>query len=178
MRRHLGICALLVCAGFVASASAADIQSGRAVGEITPSFVVLDVTGPHKGEPICYVCEYKGAPTIIAFFQDANAQAADMLVKLNDLSRREENLKVVGVVMAGPDAKEAVAQMAQERGITVPLTVFRAGKTDRAMKLYKLNPDASNTILVSTKRRVTANLTDVTTGQFARVEQAAVAALK
>lgn len=84
---------------------------------------------------------------------------------------------MVGVVMTGPDGQEAVAQMARDRGITVPLTVFRAGMPDRAMKLYKLDPDATNTILVSTKRRVTANLTDVTADQFGRIGQATVAAL-
>lgn len=177
MRRHLGLCAALVFVGLMASARA-EVQSGRAVGELTPSFVVLDVTGPHKGEPICYVCEYKGAPTIIAFFQDAGTQTADLLAKLNDLSRRQAGLKVIGVVTAGPDQQASVAKMASDRGITVPLTVFRAGPQDRAMKLYKLSPDASNTILVSTKRRVTANLTNVTVDQFASVEKAAAAAMK
>ena len=149
------------------------VASGRAVGDITPSFVVLDVTGPHKGEPICYICEYEGAPTVIAFFQDTGEETAGLLVKLNELAQQKKALKMVAAVISGPDGKPWLEKLAEEKGIKIPLVVFRKGKDDVAMKVYKLNAEAKNTILVSINRKVSANLTNVGVENFKLVAEAA-----
>jgi hypothetical protein len=150
-----------------------NVVSGRAVGEITPSFVVLDVTGPYKGKPICYVCEYQGAPTVIAFFQDTGDEMAGLVMKLNELAQQEKTLKMVAAVISGPDRKSWLEKFAQDNEIKIPLVVFRKGRDDVAMKLYKLNAEAKNTILVSVNRKVSANLTNVNIENFKMVAEAA-----
>ena len=140
--------------------------SGRAVGEMTPSFPVLDVTGPHKGKAVCYVCASKDAPTILAFFRQTGEEMASVVTKLNELARQNQDIRVVAVVIEGQDSQPWLEKFAQENGITIPLTVFRNGKDDVAMKLYKLNASINNTILVSVKRKVAANLVNVNAEHF------------
>jgi hypothetical protein len=176
MRRYLAVLVTLSNLGLSAALGAAAqprVVSGRAVGEITPSFAVLDVTGPYKGKPICYVCEYQDAPTIIAFFQDFGEEMAGLVVKLNELAQKKKKLKMVAAVIAGPDRKPGLEKFAQENGITIPLVVFRKGKHDVAMKLYKLNAEARNTILVNVNRKVSANLTNVGVQNFNLIAEAA-----
>jgi len=161
----IGITGILCAAGQPA-------VSGRAVGEITPSFAVLDVTGPYKGKPICYVCEYKGAPSILAFFQDIGDETAGLVIKLNELAQQETRLKMVAAIIAGPERRSWLEEFAQEKGIKIPLVVFRRGKDDVAMKLYKLNAEAKNTLLVAVNRKVSANLTNVRAENFGEVVEA------
>ncbi len=177
MRRNLCLFVVLSFIGAGALLFAVDqpnVTSGRAVGEITPSFVVLDVTGPHKGESICYVCEYRGAPTVLGFFQDSGDETANLIAKLNDLAMKEanKNLKAVAVVVSGPDKKPWLEKLAQDKGIKIPLVVFRKGKDDLNVKLYKLNLQARNTFLVSFNREVSANLTNVSDQTFDQVTEA------
>lgn len=177
MRRPVGVLAGFAACGILVPVLAAGagpaVASGRAVGEITPSFVVLDVTGAHKGEPICYVCEYQGAPTVIAFFRQGDAETAQLIERLDELAQREKQLKFVAVLTSGPGDRGWLEALAREKSITIPLTVFKDAPNDRNAKLYKLNTEAANTILVSDKRRVTANLTNVSPDEFAEVEEAA-----
>jgi hypothetical protein len=47
--------ALVVSAVLVGTArSGQDVKSGLSVGEFAPPFDVLDVTGPNKGNTLCY----------------------------------------------------------------------------------------------------------------------------
>jgi hypothetical protein len=167
----LAISLLLAGAAFAEPANQ-PAGTGLAVGDTTKSFVVLDVTGPHKGEPICYVCEYRNAPTVLAFFQDVGDETASLIVKLNELALSQKKLKAVGVVIAGPDQKDWLEKLAQDKGIKFPLVVFRKGKSDINMKLYKLQPDAKNTLIVAVDRKVSAQMTNVTGDSFAQVAEA------
>ncbi len=140
--------------------------SGLAVGEMTPSFPVLAVTGPHKGKEVCYVCEFVGAPTIFAFFRQTGDEMASVVKKLNELARRNQDIRVVAIVIEGQDSQSWLEKFAQENGIAIPLTVFRNGKDDVAMKVYKLNASVNNTILMSVERKVAANLVNVNAENF------------
>jgi hypothetical protein len=56
MIRKAAIPALVVAAALVASARAGDSpRSGPAPGASASAFDVHDITGPHKGEKLCYV---------------------------------------------------------------------------------------------------------------------------
>ena len=136
---------------------------------MTPSFPVLDVTGPHKGKSVCYVCESQEAPVVFAFFRQTGNEMASLVVKLDELARQKQDIRVVAVVIEGQESQPWLERLAEEKGITIPLTVFRNGKDDIAMKVYKLNPSASNTILVSAKRKVVANLVNVNAENFKMV---------
>jgi hypothetical protein len=140
--------------------------SGLPVEELTPSFLVLAVTGPHKGKEVCYVCEFIGAPTIFAFFRQTGDEMASVVKELNELARRNQDIRVVAVVIEGQDSQPWLEKFAQENGIIIPLTVLRNGKDDVAGKVYKLNASVSNTILMSVKRKVAANLVNVNAENF------------
>lgn len=155
----------------VASTSGA-IASGRPVGAVTPSLRVIDVTGKYKGQDTCYVCEYGTAPTVIGFFQKPSDQAADLIVKLNNLVQSQKNLKGFAVMISGPDSKDWLAKLAQDKGITIPLVYFAKGTQDTGMRLYKLNPAADNTILVDINRQVVANFVNTTDDTFQQVVDA------
>lgn len=142
--------------------------SGLAVGEMTPSFPVLAVTGPHKGKEVCYVCEFIGAPrpTIFAFFRQTGDEMASVVTKLNELARRNKDIWVVAIIIEGQDSQPWLEKFAQENSITIPLAVLRNGKDDIAMKVYKLNANMNNTILMSVERKVAANLVNVNADNF------------
>jgi hypothetical protein len=75
-------------------------------------------------------------------------------------------------MMEGQDSLPWLEKLADENGITMPLTVLPNGKDDVAVKLYKLNPTVSNTILVSAKRKVTANLVNLNAQNFGMLTDA------
>ena len=42
-------------------------DSGPKLGEIVEPFDVYDVTGPNKGNELCYVCQYGISPVVCIF---------------------------------------------------------------------------------------------------------------
>jgi rhodanese-related sulfurtransferase len=150
------------------------ITSGRPVGAVTPSFRVIDVTGKYKGQDTCYVCEYGTAPTIIGFFKDTGEQTADLIEKMDQLVAQEspKNLKGVAVIVAGPDSKPWLEKLAQDKNIKIPLVYLANGPKDLGMRLYKINPQADNTILVNNNRQVVDNFVNVTPADFQVVSDA------
>jgi hypothetical protein len=118
------------------------------------------------------VCEYGAAPTVIGFFQKPSDQAADLIVKLNSLVESQKDLKGFVVMIAGPDTKDWLEKLAQDKGITIPLVYFQKGPQDSGVRVYKLNPEASNTILVNVNRQVVANFVNMTGDNFQQVTDA------
>jgi rhodanese-related sulfurtransferase len=148
------------------------IASGRPVGAVTPSLRVIDVTGKYKGQDTCYVCEYGSAPTVIGFFQKPSDQAANLIVKLNGLVQSQKNLKGFVVMVNGPESKDWLEKLAQDKGIQIPLVYLARGPQDSGVRIYKLNPVADNTILVNDNRQVVANFVNVTSSNFQEVADA------
>ena len=169
MRRPLVVLIVvssLIAFGAPCLAGQSKTVSGLAVGEMTPSFPVLAVTGPHKGKEACYVCAFIGAPTIFAFFRQTGDEMASVVTKLNELARRNKDIRVVAIIIEGQDSQPWLEKFAQENSITIPLAVLRNGKDDIAMKVYKLNANMNNTILMSVERKVAANLVNVNAENF------------
>jgi len=159
----------------VANATASGpLTSGRAVGAVTPSLRVIDVTGKYKGQDTCYVCEYGPAPTVIGFFNKPSDQAADLIVKLDALVKSQKNLKGFVVMTEGADSKAWLEKLAADKNIQIPLVYFAKGLQDSGMRIYKLNPSVDNTILVNDNRQVVANFVNITDGTFGQVQDASV----
>jgi len=152
--------------------AAGPLTSGRAVGAVTPSLRVIDVTGKYKGTDTCYVCEYGPAPTVIGFFNKPSDQAADLIVKLDALVKSQKNLKGFVVMTEGADSKDWLEKLAADKGIQIPLVYFAKGLQDSGMRIYKLNPAVDNTVLVNINRQVVANFVNVTDSSFQQVEDA------
>jgi rhodanese-related sulfurtransferase len=150
------------------------LTSGRPVGDVTPSFRVVDVTGKYKGQQTCYVCEYGEAPTILAFFDKPSDQAAALIVKLNNLvsQNSQKDLKGVVVMVNGEESKPWLEKLAAEKGIHIPMVYLLHGDKDLGVRLYHINTQADNTFLVDNKRTVQTNLVNVTDNSFSEVAQA------
>jgi rhodanese-related sulfurtransferase len=148
------------------------ITSGRSVGAVTPSLRVIDVTGKYKGQDTCYVCEYGPAPTVIGFFTKPSDQAADLIVKLDQLVKSQKGLKGFAVIEEGSDSKAWLEKLTADKGIQIPLVYFARGLQDSGMRIYKLNPAADNTILVNDNRQVVANFVNVSGATFDQVQDA------
>ena len=157
-----------------ATAFAAEIISGLPVGATPPSVPVTDVTGPYRGERVCYVCEFDKAPDVLAFFRDTSEATAKQIVQLNDLylKNKSSNFKAVAMIIAGESARKWLEGLNRSARLEIPLTFFTKGPKDVAVRVYKLNPAVANTFLVTVNRTVVANISDIGPEQFHRVAEA------
>jgi hypothetical protein len=157
----------------------AEVVSGLDVGAPTVSIPVLDVTGPYKGQAICYVCEFQNDPNVLAFFRDTGDATAELIVKLNDLylKNKDHNFKAVAMIIAGDTAKPWLEELQASKHLQIPLVVLRRGPKDVAVRLYALNPAVENTFLVTVDRFVAANVTGIASNEFGRVADATTAML-
>jgi hypothetical protein len=160
---------LLGTAGF-----AADVLSGLPIGATTQTIPVTDVTGPYKGEKICYVCDFDKAPDVLAFFRDTSDATAKEIVQLNELYARNKshNFKAVAMIIAGEGSKKWLEDLNRSAHLEIPLTFLTKGPKDVAARVYNLNPAVANTFLVTVNRTVVANISDIGPEQFNRVTDA------
>lgn len=160
---------VLIAAGF-----AAEIVSGLPIGATTQTIPVTDVTGPYKGEKICYVCDFDKAPDVLAFFRDTSDATAKEIIQLNDLylKNKSRNFKAVAMIIAGESAKKWLEELNRSAHIEIPLTYLTKGPKDVAVRVYNLNPAVANTFLVTVNRSVVANISDIGPEQFHRVAEA------
>jgi len=154
--------------------SAANVVSGPPVGATTMSIPVSDVTGQYKGELVCYVCDYDKAPDVLAFFRDTSDETAKQIIQLNDLylKNKSRNFKAVAMIIAGESSKQWLEDLSRTAHLEIPLTYFRKGPRDPAVRVYNLNPAVANTFLVTVNRSVVANISDIGPDQFSRVADA------
>lgn len=171
---HLSKLAIICPLLLAAAAPAADIISGPPVGATTMSIPVSDVTGPYKGQLICYVCDYDKAPDVLAFFRDTSDDTAKEIIQLNDLylKNKSRGFKAVAMIIAGESSKQWLEDLSRSAHLEIPLTYFRKGPKDAAVRVYNLNPAVANTFLVTIDRSVVANISDIAPDQFSRVADA------
>jgi hypothetical protein len=175
MRRNLLLNVAILGATLLGAAGfAADVLSGLAIGATTQTIPVTDVTGPYKGEKICYVCDFDKAPDVLAFFRDTSDATAKEIVQLNDLyvKNKSRNFKAVAMVIAGESSKKWLEDLNRSAHLEIPLTFFTKGPKDVATRVYNLNPAVANTFLVTVNRSVVANISDIAPDQFSRVADA------
>jgi hypothetical protein len=164
----------LILVGFVllgAGSLLGQIRSGLPAGSPTESIPVSDVTGPYKGERVCYVCEFETDPNVLAFFRDTSDETAKLIVELNRLyvKNKARNFKAVAMIIAGSDSRKWLENLNRTEKLEIPLTFFTKGPKDVAARIYQLNPDAQNTFLVTVNRTVTDNVSDIGSGEFGQV---------
>jgi hypothetical protein len=153
---------------------AGEVRSSLPVGTSTQSIPVSDVTGPFKGERICYVCDFENAPNVLAFLRGPSDETAQLIVQLNQLylKNKARNFKAVVMMVAGPGTKKWLEDLSRSEKLEIPLTYFTKGPNDVAGRVYKLNPDVRNTFLMTVDRTVAANVSDIGPGEFGQVVDA------
>lgn len=127
--------------------------------------------GAHIGSP---------DPAVFAFFRGPSDNTARFIVQLNALYLRHKarNLKAAVMVVAGMDARAWLEELDRRANLEVPLTVFRKGPNDVAVRVFNLNPAVENTFLVAVDRAVVANISGITPAEFDHVVQATARVLQ
>jgi hypothetical protein len=157
MKRFIApACVLFVLATV---AVAGDVKSGLEDGASPAPFNVKDITGPRKGETLCYRCQYGGNPTAVIFTREITDEVAALVSQLDAKVGENKGKKACAfVVLLTEDADaggKQLSKLAEEKKIkNVPLTIFD-GLTGPAD--YKLSKDAAVTVLMWNKSRVAVN---------------------
>src|SRR5262245_59362002 len=121
---------LIIAAAVMVAASAfAAVESGLRPGTPTNAFQVVDVTGPHKGQQLCYRCSYGAAPVIAAFVNGDVTKSAGLVANIQKIvdARKDKGLKTFVVYMGGPNLKAPIEKVATEHHITIPLVFLPQG---------------------------------------------------
>lgn len=146
--------ALALCLGLSAhnlmAAEAEEVKSGLAVGSQPPAFLVEDVTGPAKGETLCYRCRYSGRPTVAIFAREMDDSVQDLVKQIDDAVAKNSDSKMSAFVVmlsdAPADCKGELEKVAASKKIEeTPLTVF---KDSKGPSPYKVAKDAKISVMM------------------------------
>jgi hypothetical protein len=142
----LVVAALAVC-GVV---SAAELASGLPKGEFVPAFYVSDVTGPAKGEELCYRCKYGDRPVVTIFTRSVTPEVAMLAKAVDGVVAKNEDARMAGFLVLmteDPDkSKDVLSATAEKAKITkLPLTTFKGTEGPSA---YKISKDAEVTVMM------------------------------
>src|SRR5580700_2566717 len=155
--------AFVAAAGIMAVAAFAGVESGLKPGAAPGAFQVVDVTGPHKGQQLCYRCSYGVAPVIAGFVNGDATKAAKLVVDLQKIvdAHKAQGLKSFVVFMSGPESKDAIQKLAADNKTSIPLVFLPKGTKEEDIAAYKINPDAKNTVLLWKGMEVKGNFVNV-----------------
>ncbi|MFI4875689.1 MAG: hypothetical protein ACIALR_10140 [Blastopirellula sp. JB062] len=146
--------ALALCLGFSANgllaAEAEEVKSGLDMGAKPAAFTVEDVTGPAKGESLCYRCRYSGRPTIAIFAREMDESVQSLVKQIDQTVAKNSDQKLSAFVVmlsdAPADCKSELEKVAAANKIEeTPLTVF---KDSKGPSPYKVSKDAKVSVMM------------------------------
>jgi len=138
---------------------AEELKSGLEPGVSVGAFNVRDITGPAKGETLCYRCRYGGRPVVGIFARNVDDKLAEMVRQLDAKvgANEEKQMRAFVVLLTeNPDADakklEKLAETAKVKNI--PLTVFdgQAGPPE-----YNIAKDAEVNVMMWVGGKVKVN---------------------
>ena len=110
----------------------------------------------------------------MAFVKNDPAQVASLATNIQKLTEanKAKNLRSFVVVVAGPESKGTIDKIAAEKKLTIPVTFLPAGTSQPGLDHFKINPEAKNTVMVYSRRKVHATFVDVDDKSFESVSKA------
>lgn len=138
---------------------AAEVKSGLEPGSYVAPFFVRDITGPAKGESLCYRCRYGGRPVVGIFARDVDESLTQLVQQVDKQVEKNRDQKLSAFVVLltdDPDADASkltkLAETAKVRN--VPLTLFdgQTGPQD-----YKIAKDANLNVMMWVGGKVKVN---------------------
>jgi hypothetical protein len=149
MKKLFAACAVALIAS-IGIVAAAEIQSGLEKGTRLPAFDVKDVTGPNKGDELCYRCRYGNQPVVSVFAKEMTDEVAQLSKELDKVVAKNRDQKMAGfVVLMSEDtekATQALTAAAEKHKIEqMPLTIFNGTNGPES---YKINPKADVTVMM------------------------------
>jgi polyisoprenoid-binding protein YceI len=155
------------------AAPPAELKSGLQRGEEVAAWNPIHVAGPDKGTRACPVCTYLERPAVVVFTRDGD-NAAALAEQLEKLVAANEGKDLKGFVVVLDATPDRLAKMAADKRITKIDVCYPDPRTkDKDLELYKIHPQALNTILIYRDYKVTANFVNLDARQFNAVEAAA-----
>lgn len=135
------------------------LKSGLQPGQAVTSFHVEDVTGPAKGQSICYACRYGSRPVVNVFVREITDEVVTLVRQLDAQveKHRDEQLQVFLVLLSlDPESdRETLENVAEKHRLKhVPLTLFDGLTGPPKMKIAQR---ADVTIMLWNEARVTSN---------------------
>ncbi|EAQ81007.1 hypothetical protein [Blastopirellula marina] len=155
--------ALALCLGLSAhnlmAAEAAEVKSGLDMGAQPAAFYVEDVTGPAKGETLCYRCRYGGRPTIAIFAREMDDSVQNLVKQIDEAVAKNSDQKLSAFVVllsdAPADCKSELEKVAAANKIEeTPLTVF---KDSKGPSPYNVSKDAKVSVMMWNAEGVKVN---------------------
>lgn len=148
-------CALVITSAVFAAEKSAEVDSGLEVGAQVPAFNVRDITGPHKGETLCYRCAYGASPVVAVFTKKVDENVTSLIQKIDATvgKNKDAGMKAFIVVLTDdPDKVEpSLEKIAKEQKIEhTPLTIIEGAGPEK----YKLSKDAETTVLMWNESKV------------------------
>jgi protocatechuate 3,4-dioxygenase, beta subunit len=169
----ISLLALLIAIGGCTGPSIGPDQpaviSGLQKGDDIESWNPIHVAGPNKGTNACPVCTYMTLPAVVIFTKDGPNLPA-LAVRLQDLVNRKKDTQLKGFVVVLDSTPDRLRQMAGDAGITqIGICYPDPVERDHDLQIYKINPQADNTVMVYKNYKVTANFVNLDPADFDRV---------
>ena len=144
------------------------LNSGLAIGSNCPAFDPMHLSGADSGKKVCPMCKYGYGQGVMLWFNHANVEhMQNFVVALEKemVSRGEKKLRVFLVYMnpfynqnsatGNEILGRKLRKWADETGLKhVALLWVPSPEDPKTCGLYKINPEAKNTVFVYKKRKV------------------------
>ena len=132
------------------------LVSGRAVGELVPSFYTRAITGPLMNRSVCYVCRNGERPVVMVFVRKLSPNLAPLFKQVDTLvdEHRAEGLRSFAVhISQNPSAAISEVQtFSFDHKIGLPLTVSPLAIADPDCQ--NLHAEAEVTVVLYQNRKV------------------------
>ena len=148
MKRFTALTAVLAMGAAVGLA--AEQGDRLSVGADVPAFTVMDVTGPHAGESLCYRCQFQDRPVVSVFTREVNDELATLVKQIDGVVGKNQKEKMAAFVVVLSDNPNSntgpLKSLASKHGLkNTPLTIY-----DDAMgpPSYKISKSADFTVMM------------------------------
>jgi len=145
-----------------------NMRSGLAVGASCPAFDPLHLSGADAGKQVCPMCKYGYGQGVMVWFNHANLDQMEEFVQLlerEERERGEKNFRVFLVYMnpfhssmsktSEEILKNKIKKWCDKKGLEKLAMVMVPSPEDaKSCGLYRINPEATNTVFVYKKRKV------------------------
>lgn len=157
MKKFAAVFAIVAACGL--SAFAEEVKSGLAKDARVPAFYVTDITGPLKGEELCYRCRYGNRPVVSIFTKEMTDEVAALTKEIDQVVGKNRDQKMAGFVVVmtdkADDVKPALEKVAKDKEITqVPLTTFEGTAGPEG---YSISGTADVTVMMWVDGKVTVS---------------------
>lgn len=144
----LAVLGVAVLAGVAIAAD--DIKSGLAIGERVGAFNVRDITGPEKGNSLCYRCQYGDRPVVAIFARDVNPAVGELVKKIDDTVAKNGDKKMAAFAVFMTSDVDAIEPKLETLAKAAKLskTPLTLSESPNGPSNYKLAKDADVTVLM------------------------------